>query len=542
MMEQAYAFHKTARGHLHIRRELPCEDASASYSDAGGRFHIAAAADGHGAAEYFRSARGSRIAVETAVECLRTFAESVLASREGQNICQEFLSGSRSRRITIRRLTDIILAEWTDRVTEDLENDPPTEEELGQFGEIYADGKESLHIYGTTLMAALLLPECLILLHQGDGRCDVFYEDGSVDQPIPWNPRCKDNITTSMCDSDVGDSIRSCILDLGKRKVIACFLGSDGVEDAYRDTYVDFGGSHCLMGGVHTFYKDLLCQLSERTEEDFDAYLTEFLPAFSASGKFSETGSGDDVSVAGIVDLAAIPRVAEQFSRDTQRYTLEEALFEKEKQLRSRDRTYGILQRRTQEARAVCDGLEAEKKQLNVQRETLLALRKSREEDVFRAERNLEQHRREAEEMQQCLSGEEENLSRILQLADITLRQFYDWIAGKTQTLESAWNRFQDKLRKVDLQLEVLDRCEKQLEDALASARENQVQAEDSFRDCDERYQLIRGELQEIEARIRALNEPNRDAPEPEEAEQQSEEALPPEESSGEQPQNEEWR
>lgn len=540
MMEQAFAFHKTARGHQHIRRELPCEDASASYSDACGRFHIAAAADGHGAAECFRSARGSRIAAETAVACLRTFAESVLASREGQNICQEFLSGSRSRRIILRRLTDIIVAEWTDRVTEDLENDPPTEEELGQFGVFYADGQENLHIYGTTLMAALLLPECLILLHQGDGRCDVFYEDGSVDQPIPWDPRCQENITTSMCDSDVGDSVRSCVLDLGKRRVIACLLGSDGVEDAYRDTYVDFGGSHSLMGGVHTFYKDLLCQLAERSAEDFDAYLTEFLPAFSADGKFSETGSGDDVSVAGIVDLAAIPRVAEQFARDTQRYTLEEMLYEKEQQLRSRDRAHGILQRRAQEAQAACQGLETEKKQLVTRREALLALRKSREKDVSQAEKNLEQHRREAEEVQHCLPGEEETLSRILQLADLTLRQFYDRIAGKTQTLDRVWNHVQDKLHKVDLQLEDLDRCEKQLEDALAAAEENRTQAEEAFRTCDERYQLIRGELQELGARIRALEE--REVPAAEETEQQTEAALPREDLPGEQPQTEEGR
>lgn len=47
-MKQAYTFHKTVRGHLHIVREIPCEDFSDSFSSEDGKFHIAVVADGHG--------------------------------------------------------------------------------------------------------------------------------------------------------------------------------------------------------------------------------------------------------------------------------------------------------------------------------------------------------------------------------------------------------------------------------------------------------------------------------------------------------------
>lgn len=80
------------------------------------------------------------------------------------------------------------------------------------------------HIYGTTLMAALALPGCLLLIHQGDGRIDVFYGDGRVEQPVPWDIRCEDTTTTSMCDADVTSSIRHKIINLRETPVVACYL------------------------------------------------------------------------------------------------------------------------------------------------------------------------------------------------------------------------------------------------------------------------------------------------------------------------------
>jgi hypothetical protein len=308
------------------------------------RFRIAAVADGHGADECFRSRTGAEAAVGTAVETLRQFAESILQEEESeQAFYRTIFHDPRERRMILQRLADTIVAGWTDRVLEDYEENPPATEETGEMPQAAVEPEQIAHIYGTTLIAALWLPECLILLQQGDGRCDVFYEDGSVDQPIPWDERCHENVTTSMCDSDAAASFRSCVIDRKETPVMACFLDCDGVEDAYHD-------SDETMAGVHTFHKHLILKLLSMQEAEFDEYLEEFLPEFSAFGIFGPTGSGDDVSVAGIVDREAAGQWKDRFSLDIRRYELEEELFQKENELKSKMRKHQILKKRMDEA------------------------------------------------------------------------------------------------------------------------------------------------------------------------------------------------
>lgn len=365
-MSQVYAFHKTVRGHFHVMKEIPCEDSSESYSAEDGRYYIAAIADGHGSKSCFRSDHGSKTAVEVALKCLQQFADTVLASEEEEEeFYQEIFTDSRYCQTTVKRLTDTIAAEWYDCVLSHYAENPPALEEMGEGAAEYAGGKNTAHIYGTTLIAALQMPKCLMLFHQGDGRCDVFYEDGSVEQPIPWDSRCEDTATTSLCDEDVASSFRSQILNLTERPVMACYLGSDGVEDAYRDTYEGLGGSHIHMGGVHTFYKDLTCQLVEKGQEEFEQYLEPMLSGFSADGRFSGSGSGsgDDVSVAGIVDIDAVQKFTGQFQNEVKQYALEEELFWKKDELRGKTRKHGILQKRMAEALAALE--EAQQKQLH---------------------------------------------------------------------------------------------------------------------------------------------------------------------------------
>lgn len=350
-MKQKYTFHKSVRGHLHVIREVPCEDYSDSFSEENGRYYIAIVADGHGAAECFRSSFGAKAATMVAMKCLKEFAESVMVSAETEKMFyREIISNPRYRQATIRRLTDTIIAGWHDSIWEDYKINPPMPEELGENKEKYKDETKVPHIYGTTLLAALQFEKCLILLHQGDGRCDVFYADGTVDQPIPWDSRCEDTAVTSLCDKDVANSIRSTVLDLVEKEVIACYLGCDGVEDAYRDTYENLGGTHEKMGGVHTFYKDLTCKIAVLEIEKFEKDIEQMLSEFSKNGLFSHSGSGDDVSVAGIVDRTAILKVVERFALDVKRYALEETLFWKEDELRGKFRKHEILKKRMDEA------------------------------------------------------------------------------------------------------------------------------------------------------------------------------------------------
>ncbi|MBQ7543718.1 MAG: protein phosphatase 2C domain-containing protein [Synergistaceae bacterium] len=339
-----FTFSETVRGSLHEKRKIVCEDASDHFASTDGKYFIAAVADGHGAESCFRSSTGSKLAVSSALECLQKFAEAVLESEEKeQKFYDDIFSALREQKTVLRQLTDRITALWADNVLKDCQKNPLPPE--------YAAESQKLHAYGTTLIAALRLPSCLVMIHQGDGRCEVIYSDGSTDQPVPWDERCEANITTSMCDVDAAESFRTCALDLRSRSVTACYMFTDGVEDAYRDTYEAIDGEHSLMGGVHTFSKYLTCRLVEQGTEGLERFLSEF----SAKGLYSPGGSGDDVSVAGIVDLEAAKELTAAFGRETEIYSLEERLITLEIALSSKQRKHEALSAQLKEAEAKCD-------------------------------------------------------------------------------------------------------------------------------------------------------------------------------------------
>ena len=348
MSGKSVTFHKTVRGSLHILRNIPCEDCSASYSDESGRYHIAVVADGHGDPACMRSAYGAQAVVKVAADCLRTFAETSLAENSSETL--DCLSTPRNIRQTLQQLTNTIISQWYQNIYLHLEETPLTEDELtcaDRYAEEYRAGKRLAHVYGTTLIAALQLPDYLILVQQGDGRCVIFYADGEVGQPIPWDERCFENITTSMCDEDVAASIRHCVISLKEHPVIACYLGSDGVEDSYRD-----------MEGTHNFYRKLSGELVHRNVSDFEQYLGEMLPVFS------QEGSGDDVSVAGIVDTEVIASLIPCFESLSQQYDLLETKVLYDEKLCSMTRKHGILKKRWEAAKTDWELKTAELQQI----------------------------------------------------------------------------------------------------------------------------------------------------------------------------------
>ena len=174
----------------------------------------------------------------------------------------------------------------------------------------------------TTLIAALVLDgKHLLLLQQGDGHAAVFFKGGGGSQPelccsfgeIPWDPRCRGNITTSMCSADAASGIRWSVADLGKRPLIGVFLGSDGIEDSFPKD---------RAGGTHDLYRTLLLTaMLQRWQQSFagggwqsivqgmEDYLGRYLPGLSMDG------SWDDVTVSAIIDpvsrRGSRPRVPE---------------------------------------------------------------------------------------------------------------------------------------------------------------------------------------------------------------------------------------
>lgn len=490
-MERMFTFHKSVMGYSHLSAPVPrCEDASTSFSDDAGRYHIAIIADGHGQEESFRSHRGSRAAADSAMECLKIFAEAVLASPEReQAFLGSIFTDSRYRRETIRRLTDAIYAGWHDRIDADFTQDPPTAEEQTKYAAYCSDPYHRPHIYGTTLIAALHLGSCLLLLHQGDGRCDVFYADGSVDQPIPWDDRCIGNLTTSLCDFDAPESIRHCVLDTRKKAVVACYVGSDGVEDAYRS-----------QEGTHTFYRHLSNWLLERLDTDFDEELGKKLTHFSAHGLFSPKGSLDDVSVAGILMPEALRALSRRFDDLITRFDLSEQLFHAEHQIGTRERSRAILRRRMQEASDKLAPKVRTLETMKAEKESLFAKIASLDQEITRLRSELDEDSAAFDEfhsrLEQRVQPEEPEqghyfrIFRSLERKDNgAFQSIMGQLKGLINTQDSRLKKLLEMKKQLYRRVQELDANMAAAQQELDTLRQQAQKATDDFNAYEETYQ-----------------------------------------------------
>ena len=518
-MEGIVTFHETVIGHLHVMRNIPCEDYSESFSEENGKYHIAIVADGHGATECYRSSVGSRLVCKVTLECLKEFAEAnTRDDAVEKRFYNDILTNIRYQTMAIRQLTDTIIARWTDCVIEYHNNNPLTEEEKelleSKFDEnrINEISHNILHIYGTTMMAALQLPKCAVLLHQGDGRLNVVFDDGSIEQPVPWDVRCEDTTTTSMCDKDVATSIRSKILNLDERKVVGYLLGSDGVEDGYRDTYDDLGGTHCLLGGVKAFYKDFLCKMVFLAEDEFKEYLKDFLPIFSADGKFSRSGSGDDVSVAGIVDIESIKPLVEQFRMDAKMYSLEEELFLREDELRGKTRKHGILGKRFIEAKIVYEAKQKTLESVSKSLEKILNEKAFWEQEVQRAKEELEKFEKEAEPeltSDDRLEKGSSRLSEMMYLLGMTFQEAYERIRSGKNKLEAQYQRATKTISSIEQEMRAVEEEYQIASNEATVAKSDLETAKKNFEEYDENYQRISSECQRISEEMKTIKDNN---------------------------------
>jgi hypothetical protein len=285
----------TTHGAGHIKRGEPCEDYSISV--ARDFYKIFVVADGHGDSNCPRSSLGSEYICKIASEELDEFAQSINNEKWEQRL---FLPEYQEK--LIRHLITSIIGKWKETVVEEYMSNPLTEEERAgcdRYIQRYDAGERIEHIYGSTMIAGLMTKDYLLLLQQGDGRCDVFDAKGNVSQPIPWDDRCFANVCTSLCDSDAIESCRYYVVDIKEEPIAAVMAGSDGVEDSFPN-----------MDLVHSYYRDLLMLASDSSIENLINYLKETLP------EFSENGSRDDVSIGGFIDLEMIGKLTSKFKCD----------------------------------------------------------------------------------------------------------------------------------------------------------------------------------------------------------------------------------
>lgn len=214
---RAIAENITLEGSLHRERGMGCEDASGVVDLRGRAGVIAAVADGHGDARYVRSGRGARLAVEAAARVLQRFVDDGEDPRDAA---------------TIARLKCELVATWAEACRQDLMKDPLSERECEVLPEGARDA-EATELYGTTLLAALCTEAYLLLLQQGDGCAALLSEAGEWAQPVPDDPLCVGNVTTSLSDDDAAQRMRHALVAArGPAAPLACVLMTDGIEKA----------------------------------------------------------------------------------------------------------------------------------------------------------------------------------------------------------------------------------------------------------------------------------------------------------------------
>ncbi len=291
------SFHLSVQGASHIRKNKECQDCSRSYSDE--KIALAIVCDGHGGNDYMRSAVGAMCACNAAERNIKSFLE---------NTSKEAFFANPDKLLKI--LEASIINVWNQLIYAHYEKKPFSEAELSEISEKarkrYVEDKQIESAYGTTLLAVAMTHEYWFGIHIGDGKCVAVNPEGKFVQPIPWDPKCFLNVTTSICDSDAWNNFRHFY---SEKLPVAVFVGSDGIDDCFSNNEQ-----------LHNLYKTILYSFGTSEFEEAWEGLNDYLPRLSAKG------SGDDVSIAAMLDFDVVPEleVVKEFDREKEKARVEE--------------------------------------------------------------------------------------------------------------------------------------------------------------------------------------------------------------------------
>jgi serine/threonine protein phosphatase PrpC len=294
------SFSTSIIGSSHIKYGKDSEDCAANHDNA--KMSLAVVADGHGADECFRSATGAKIAVECAVKALHDFVIEI-EPRFTATFLRKASPPSREEfDELLRNLVKHIVARWYDKIERHIQAEPFSAGEFEKVSEKYREkyetGENYYKAYGTTLIAAAVTARYWFGVHIGDGRFTALYRDGTFDQPVPWDPKCFLNQTTSLCDDDAAERARFyCSLNSEKAPPAAVFLCSDGVDDNYP---VEENEKY-----LFALYRTIALTFAE------EGFVSTVKQIKDLANSFAVKGKGDDTSIAGMVDMEMVKNAAQ---------------------------------------------------------------------------------------------------------------------------------------------------------------------------------------------------------------------------------------
>jgi serine/threonine protein phosphatase PrpC len=300
---QAFAITKPGSSHKKSGKE--CQDYShrLPWTSCKNDKAMAAVADGHGDDSCFRSQKGAELACLRAINGIREFVINFQLSQE------------KDKDKEIKTLIKHIICEWQvcveDDYNKDKERDKKSnfkEKELILASEKrrkqYENGEALNRAYGTTLIAAAVTGDYWFGIHIGDGRFTVLNQDGSFEQPVPWDDRCFLNATTSICDDDAAERARY-FFSLNSPEnppPAAVFLCSDGVDDNYP-----------VEENEKYLYE--LCRKITRAFAE-DGFVSAKKQLEDLVEKFANEGKGDDTSVAGFIDMEKLDEIVRKWNEE----------------------------------------------------------------------------------------------------------------------------------------------------------------------------------------------------------------------------------
>lgn len=272
---------ETVRGASHERKKLPNQDYGDFYQPNENKLPIILAiSDGHVSAKSFRSDRGSRFAVETAMELLKGLVDQE-SDRENISAVKDYVND---------KLPQKIVSKWKEKVDGDLKNNDFTSEELENLEkeegikvrQSLEDNKKDRKyvVYGATLLAVLLTEDYNLYLQLGDG--DILSVDiwGKTTRPIVKDENMIANETYSLCMKDAWQYINNHFVTYtqeSKRPMI--LVCTDGYANSFdrEEKFIKIG-------------KDYLDMIRQQTFDEVASQLQSFLE------QTSQAGSGDDIT------------------------------------------------------------------------------------------------------------------------------------------------------------------------------------------------------------------------------------------------------
>ncbi len=254
-----------------------------------GNILIAAVADGHGSKKCFRSERGSKFAVESALSNFKSYIIDLPASDIPSAIRNDI-------NIVMPRA---IVRDWQRKVDLDLLENPPTCSDFEKLSESERKNFESNPrvAYGSTLVAALVMSEISAFIQIGDGDLLIVtdLEDSqNAIKPIPPDPKSFANYTASLSSNELNTTekrphggggpwsdFRTRFIDNNSTPPAFVLLSTDGYPNAFiNDT------------AFQSVVSDIISVIKTEGWEMVRSHMPIWLE------DASKNGSGDDATVA----------------------------------------------------------------------------------------------------------------------------------------------------------------------------------------------------------------------------------------------------